>query len=216
MIRIYRYTVSAWDWVFEKGTRTVEVINIFLMVSWAISYSLRYSNPDNIDVFSRIGFLDGYLWIAWMLIIAFVQILLMRSYSFRLRILTGLMLIVSCVTWIFVSFTFLNAPTIITGVSTYAVWAFFCAGAGSRTMWINDEKLSRCRKSPEVINSKYSARGKNECITDRNNSATVTTSNFRNNGWISGRSYSGQKRTRWVSLKHRIRLIRNRLRYGRK
>jgi len=216
MIRLCRHSINAWEWVFEKGTRTVEVINIFLLVSWAMVYAFRYNNPESMDVFARIGFLDGYLWAVWMSTLAIVQILLMSVYSYRLRVLTGLTLIVSCVTWLFVSITFLNTPIIVTGVSTYAVWAFFCAGAGSRTMWLNDESLSKCRESPELINSKYSARGKDECTTDRNNSATVTTSHFRNNRWIPRCSYPCQKRTRWATLKHRIHLIWSRLRYGRK
>lgn len=193
MIRIYRVTVNAWDWVFYKGTRTVEVVNVFLLLTWALAYGIGYSSPDKVDVYTRIGIFDGGQWWIWMCILASFQVFLMCRNSFRYRVLTGFALMISCITWLFVSFKFLSTPLIVTGVTTYAVWAFFCAGAGSRKMWINDEQLLTCKEHPKLKTSKYGKRVNDECTIDRDNGATVTTGNIRNGGRISRRNHLDQE-----------------------
>ena len=106
MTNLYRKSVKNIDWVFLKGTRTIAVINVVLLYSWALAYVIGHTLPNQTNIYNQFQGNDGYYWCAWLVFIATVQLILLSVSNIRCRILIGLMLIVSAISWLFVAFKF--------------------------------------------------------------------------------------------------------------
>lgn len=215
MIRIYHKAIDALDWMFGKGTRTVAVINVAFLYTWGTSYILGHKEAEQMAVYAPFAEWDGYFWWAWLFFIATIQLVLLCFASIRCRILVGIMLIVSGITWLAIALNFLVPPVVNTGVTTYAVWALFCAATGARTAWVNEEKLARRAEGVDIINSRYGKRKKDGCAIRGNTNTNNTASPVCHNGRCSRCNYRNQDGARWLPVKRRVRVVRRRLRSNR-
>lgn len=125
-------------WLFEVGTRIVELLNALLLVSFSSIMALNYFNLLSLPSYARFDITKAYHWL-FVLGLGVAQLVAMCRLSNRSNQASGLLLIFSGTVWLIIAAIFsANAAHVMTtAVTTYVLVALACLLAGYELLTIN-------------------------------------------------------------------------------
>lgn len=125
-------------WLFEIGTRVVELLNALLLVSFAAVMLLNYFDLLLLPSFARFNITELYQWLL-VLGLGVGQFFAMCYKSNRSNQVSGLLLLFSSTVWLIIAAIFsANAAHVMTtAVTTYVLVALACLLAGYELLTIN-------------------------------------------------------------------------------
>lgn len=125
-------------WLFEVGTRIVELLNALLLVSFSSIMALNYFNLLSLPSYARFDITQAYHWL-FVLGLGVAQLFVMCKESNRSNQVSGLLLLFSGTVWLIIAAIFsANAAHVMTtAVTTYVLVALACLLAGYELLTIN-------------------------------------------------------------------------------
>ena len=125
-------------WLFEVGTRIVELLNALLLVSFSSIMALNYFNLLSLPSYARFDITQAYHWL-FVLGLGVAQLVAMCRLSNRSNQVSGLLLLFSGTVWLIIAAIFsANAAHVMTtAVTTYVLVALACLLAGYELLTIN-------------------------------------------------------------------------------
>lgn len=125
-------------WLFEVGTRVVELLNGCLLISFSAVMGINYYKLLHLPSYFRFNVTDVWQWLV-VFVLGVLQLTAMYYKSNRSNQVSGLLLIFSGCIWLIIAsiFSVNKAQVITTGVTTYLIIAWICLLAGYELLTIN-------------------------------------------------------------------------------
>ena len=133
--RKYRQLIM---WMFDTGTRVVEVLNSLLLLGFTATFLYNFSDVIMLQSYKGFAVVGGEWW--WVIIgtLGVVQIVAARKKSLQSNQFSGYVLLVSSWVWALISATFIyGLPPLTTAPITYGVFSAMCGMAGMHMIKYN-------------------------------------------------------------------------------
>lgn len=125
-------------WLFEKGTRAIECLNAFLLVSFSAVSAINYHDLLQLPSYFRFNITERWYWVL-VALVGIIQVIATLCKSNRSNQASGLILILSSCLWLIISaiFSVNSMEVFTTAVTTYFAIAIFTGFAGYELLNIN-------------------------------------------------------------------------------
>lgn len=129
-------------WMFDTGTRVVEVLNSLLLLGFTATFLYNFSDVIMLQSYKGFAVAGSQWWWVIMGTLGVVQIVAAHKKSLQSNQFSGYVLLVSSWVWALISATFIyGLPPLTTAPITYGVFSAMCGMAGMH--------MIKCNKATE-------------------------------------------------------------------
>ena len=125
-------------WLFDKGTRVVEVLNSLFLIGFASTFIYNFNGILTLPSYRAFAIASSPYWWMWMFVLGIVQFMALIKTSLRSNQASGIILISSAWVWGMVAGTFIaSLPPLASEPITYSIFTLMCATAGLYLLKLN-------------------------------------------------------------------------------
>ena len=125
-------------WLFDKGTRVVEVLNSLFLIGFAITFINDFEGIVSLPSYKAFAIASNPHWWVGMFVLGVVQFMALIKTSLRSNQASGIILISSAWVWSMVAGTFIaSLPPLTPAPITYSTFTLMCATAGLYLLKLN-------------------------------------------------------------------------------
>ena len=119
------------NWLFETGTRAIEVFSGLAMLGFAFTFLLAGDELYKADLYEKFQHLHKPTLIVILVVVSILQLGFAVVKSHRLKLVTSFLLMFSSLVWAVITGMFIAGyPPVSTGMTTYAALTIVCSFAG--------------------------------------------------------------------------------------
>jgi hypothetical protein len=119
------------NWLFETGTRAIEVFSGLAMLGFAFTFLLAEDKLYRVDIYEKFQHLHKPTLVCILVCISVLQLGFAVIKSYRLKLVSSFLLMFSSLIWAVITGMFIAGyPPVSTGMTTYAVFTIICCFAG--------------------------------------------------------------------------------------
>ena len=136
-------------WLFDKGTRVVEVLNSLFLIGFATTFIYNFNGILTLPSYRAFAIASSAYWWIGMFVLGVVQFIALIKTSLRSNQASGIILISSAWVWGMVAGTFIaSLPPLASEPITYSIFTLMCATAGLYLLKTNkvEEDTTKGRK----------------------------------------------------------------------
>ena len=136
-------------WLFDKGTRVVEVLNSLFLIGFASTFIYNFNGILTLPSYRAFAIASSVYWWIGMFVLGVVQFMALIKTSLRSNQASGIILISSAWVWGMVAGTFIaSLPPLASEPITYSIFTLMCATAGLYLLKLNkvEEDTTKGRK----------------------------------------------------------------------
>ena len=125
-------------WLFDKGTRVVEVLNSLFLIGFASTFINNFEGILSLPSYRAFAIASSAYWWIGMFTLGVVQFMALIKTSVQSNQASGIILISSAWLWGMVAATFIaSIPPLTSAPITYLIFTLMCATAGLYLLKIN-------------------------------------------------------------------------------
>ena len=125
-------------WLFDKGTRVVEVINSLFLIGFASTFIYNFEGIISLSSYKVFAIASSPYWWIGMFVLGVVQFMALLKTSLQSNQASGIILISSAWVWSMVAGTFIaSLPPLTPAPIAYSIFALMCATAGLYLLKLN-------------------------------------------------------------------------------
>ena len=125
-------------WLFDKGTRVVEVLNSLFLIGFATTFIYNFEGILSLSSYKAFAIASGAHWWIGMFVLGVVQFMALIKTSLQSNQASGIILISSAWVWSMVAGTFIaSLPPLTPAPIVYSVFTLMCATTGLYLLKLN-------------------------------------------------------------------------------
>lgn len=125
-------------WLFDKGTRVVEVLNSLFLIGFATTFIYDFEYVLSLPSYRAFAIASSAYWWVGMFALGVVQFIALIKTSLQSNQASGIILISSAWVWGMVAGTFVASTLTITSAPIiYSIFSLMCATAGMYLLKLN-------------------------------------------------------------------------------
>ena len=125
-------------WLFDKGTRVVEVINSLFLIGFASTFIYNFEGIISLSSYKVFAIASSPYWWIGMFVLGVVQFMALLKTSLQSNQASGIILISSAWVWSMVAGTFIaSLPPLSPAPIVYSIFTLMCATAGLYLLKLN-------------------------------------------------------------------------------
>ena len=125
-------------WLFDKGTRVVEVLNSLFLIGFASTFIYNFDGIITLPSYRAFDIASSAYWWVGMATLGIVQFMALIKTSLQSNQVSGIILISSAWVWGMVAGTFIaSLPPLTPSPITYSTFSLMCATAGLYLLKLN-------------------------------------------------------------------------------
>ena len=125
-------------WLFDKGTRVVEVLNSLFLIGFATTFINDFEGIVSLPPYKEFAIASSTYWWIGMFVLGVVQFMALIKTSLQSNQVSGIILISSAWVWGMVAGTFIaSLPPLTPSPITYSTFSLMCATAGLYLLKLN-------------------------------------------------------------------------------
>lgn len=136
-------------WLFDKGTRVVEVLNSLFLIGFASTFINDFDGILTLPSYRAFAIASSAYWWVGMATLGVVQFMALIKTSLRSNQTSGIILISSAWVWGMVAGTFFaSLPPLTSAPITYSIFSLMCATAGLyllKTNKVEEDTTKGCK-----------------------------------------------------------------------
>lgn len=140
-------------WLFDKGTRVVEVLNSLFLIGFASTFINDFEGILSLPSYKAFTIASSLYWWIGMFVLGVVQFMALIKTSLQSNQASGIILISSAWVWGMVAGTFIASTLTITSTITsapiiYSIFSLMCATAGMyllKTSKVEEDTTKGCK-----------------------------------------------------------------------
>ena len=130
-------------WLFDKGTRVVEVLNSLFLIGFATTFIYNFEGILSLQSYKAFAIASSAYWWIGMFVLGVVQFMALLKTSLQSNQASGIILISSAWVWSMVAGTFIaSLPPLTPAPIRYSRFTLMCATAGLYLLKLN--KVEEC------------------------------------------------------------------------
>ena len=130
-------------WLFDKGTRVVEVLNSLFLIGFATTFIYNFEGILSLQSYKAFAIASSAYWWIGMFVLGVVQFMALLKTSLQSNQASGIILISSAWVWSMVAGTFIaSLPPLTPAPVGYSIFSLMCATAGIYLLKTN--KVEEC------------------------------------------------------------------------
>ena len=130
-------------WLFDKGTRVVEVLNSLFLIGFASTFIYNFEGILSLQAYKAFAIASSAYWWIGMFVLGVVQFIALLKTSLQSNQASGIILISSAWVWGMVAGTFIaSLPPLTPARVGYSIFSLMCATAGIYLLKTN--KVEEC------------------------------------------------------------------------
>ena len=130
-------------WLFDKGTRVVEVLNSLFLIGFATTFIYNFEGILSLSSYKAFAIASSAYWWIGMFVLGVVQFIALLKTSLQSNQASGIILISSAWVWGMVAGTFIaSLPPLTPAPIGYSIFSLMCATAGIYLLKTN--KVEEC------------------------------------------------------------------------
>lgn len=125
-------------WLFDKGTRVVEVLNSLFLIGFASAFINDFEGLLTLPSYRAFAIASSVYWWIGMFVLGVVQFMALIKTSLHSNQASGIILISSAWVWGMVAGTFIaSLPSLTPAPIVYSICSLMCATAGLYLLKLN-------------------------------------------------------------------------------
>lgn len=125
-------------WLFDKGTRVVEVLNSLFLIGFASTFINDFEGIVSLPSYKEFAIAPSVYWWIGMFALGVVQFMALIKTSLQSNQASGIILISSAWVWGMVAGTFIaSLPPLTSAPIGYSIFSLMCATAGLYLLKLN-------------------------------------------------------------------------------
>ena len=125
-------------WLFDKGTRVVEVLNSLFLIGFATTFIYNFEGILSLQSYKAFAIASSAYWWIGMFVLGVVQFMALIKTSLQSNQASGIILISSAWVWGMVAGTFIaSLPPLTPAPIGYSIFSLMCATAGLYLLKLN-------------------------------------------------------------------------------
>ena len=125
-------------WLFDKGTRVVEVLNSLFLIGFASTFINDFDGILSIPSYKAFAIASSAYWWVGMATLGIIQFMALIKTSLQSNQASGIILISSAWVWGIVAGTFIaSLPPLTSAPIVYSIFTLMCATAGLYLLKLN-------------------------------------------------------------------------------
>jgi len=125
-------------WLFDKGTRVVEVLNSLFLIGFASTFINDFDGILSIPSYKAFAIASSAYWWVGMATLGIIQFMALIKTSLHSNQASGIILISSAWVWGMVAATFIaSLPPLTSAPIIYSIFTLMCATAGLYLLKLN-------------------------------------------------------------------------------
>ena len=125
-------------WLFDKGTRVVEVLNSLFLIGFASTFINDFEGIVSLPPYRAFDIASSAYWWVGMATLGIVQFMALIKTSLHSNQVSGIILISSAWVWGMVAGTFIaSLPPLTSAPIGYSIFSLMCATAGLYLLKLN-------------------------------------------------------------------------------
>ena len=125
-------------WLFDKGTRVVEVLNSLFLIGFASTFIYNFEGILSLPSYKAFAIASSAYWWVGMFVLGVVQFMALIKTSLQSNQASGIILILSAWVWSIVAGTFIaSLPPLTPAPIVYSIFSLMCATAGLYLLKLN-------------------------------------------------------------------------------
>ena len=125
-------------WLFDKGTRVVEVLNSLFLIGFASTFIYNFEGILSLQSYKAFAIASSVYWWIGMFVLGVVQFMALIKTSLQSNQASGIILISSAWVWGMVAGTFIaSLPPLTPAPIGYSIFSLMCATAGLYLLKLN-------------------------------------------------------------------------------
>ena len=125
-------------WLFDKGTRVVEVLNSLFLIGFASTFIYNLNGILTVPSYKAFAIASSPYWWIGMFVLGVVQFMALIKTSLQSNQASGIILISSAWVWGMVAGTFIaSLPPLTPAPIGYSIFSLMCATAGLYLLKLN-------------------------------------------------------------------------------
>ena len=136
-------------WLFDKGTRVVEVLNSLFLIGFASTFINDFDGILSIPSYKAFAIASSAYWWVGMATLGIIQFMALIKTSLQSNQASGIILISSAWVWGMVAGTFIaSLPPLTSAPITYSIFSLMCATAGLyllKTNKVEEDTTKGCK-----------------------------------------------------------------------
>ena len=125
-------------WLFDKGTRVVEVLNSLFLIGFASTFIYNFEGIISLSSYKVFAIASSPYWWIGMFVLGVVQFMALLKTSLQSNQASGIILISSAWVWSMVAGTFIaSLPPLSPAPIVYSIFTLMCATAGLYLLKLN-------------------------------------------------------------------------------
>lgn len=125
-------------WLFDKGTRVVEVLNSLFLIGFASTFIYNFEGILTLQSYRAFAIASSVYWWIGMFVLGVVQFIALIKTSSHSNQASGIILISSAWVWGMVAGTFIaSLPSLTSAPIVYSIFSLMCATAGLYLLKLN-------------------------------------------------------------------------------
>ena len=136
-------------WLFDKGTRVVEVLNSLFLIGFATTFINDFEGILTLPSYRAFAVASSAYWWIGMFTLGIVQFMALIKTSLHSNQASGIILISSAWVWGMVAATFIaSLPPLTSAPITYSIFTLMCATAGLyllKTNKVEEDTTKGCK-----------------------------------------------------------------------
>ena len=136
-------------WLFDKGTRVVEVLNSLFLIGFASTFIYNFEGIISLSSYKVFAIASSPYWWIGMFVLGVVQFMALIKTSLHSNQASGIILISSAWVWSMVAGTFIaSLPPLTPAPIVYSVFTLMCATTGLyllKTNKVEEDTTKGCK-----------------------------------------------------------------------
>ena len=125
-------------WLFDKGTRVVEVLNSLFLIGFASTFIYNFEGILSLQSYKAFAIASSAYWWIGMFVLGVVQFIALLKTSLQSNQASGIILISSAWVWSMVAGTFIaSLPPLTPAPIVYSIFSLMCATTGLYLLKLN-------------------------------------------------------------------------------
>ena len=136
-------------WLFDKGTRVVEVLNSLFLIGFATTFIYNFEGVISLSSYKVFAIASSPYWWIGMFVLGVVQFMALLKTSLQSNQASGIILISSAWVWSMIAGTFIaSLPPLTPAPIVYSVFTLMCATTGMyllKTNKVEEDTTKGCK-----------------------------------------------------------------------
>lgn len=136
-------------WLFDKGTRVVEVLNSLFLIGFASTFIYNFEGILTLQSYRAFAIASSVYWWIGMFVLGVVQFIALIKTSSHSNQASGIILISSAWVWGMIAGTFIaSLPSLTSAPIVYSIFSLMCATAGLyllKTNKVEEDATKGCK-----------------------------------------------------------------------